>query len=212
VGEVCDNCVALSNPEQTDLDGDNVGDICPNDLSPCGDLVEENLLLRWSARRGTLSALEENVKKGDWAVRWEGEDQVELRYHLPQNQTMEISDRLSLEIFLRGNNSGPWFPMQFQLEDNQRNQLILTQTEAESFLDPTWRRLEIPLEGSPAWNLEEHGEMARDFLQSLSLIFQASGELQVELDGVSFLGASTCPETEEKVNGFTPSHSAPRPR
>lgn len=44
VGDKCDNCVAVHNPDQTDTDGDGDGDACDDDQDGDGKYQQECLL------------------------------------------------------------------------------------------------------------------------------------------------------------------------
>ena len=44
VGDKCDNCVAVHNPDQTDTDGDGDGDACDDDQDGDGKYQQDRLL------------------------------------------------------------------------------------------------------------------------------------------------------------------------
>ena len=44
LGDKCDNCVAVHNPDQTDTDGDGDGDACDDDQDGDGKYQQDRLL------------------------------------------------------------------------------------------------------------------------------------------------------------------------
>ena len=40
MGDVCDNCILVSNPSQNDLDRDGIGDVCDNDMDGDGTCMK----------------------------------------------------------------------------------------------------------------------------------------------------------------------------
>ena len=194
----CEPAVGCQHFADPDVDGDGASDDCVV-ASGCGDLVEYNVLLRWSAvveggYATVLKALEASeAPAGAAALRAETAAPFAfvLRYTQPGGAVLDVTDTDELRLIVRGenHNSPTWqgnLPV-VTLRDAADAWTRYTPTSQLLSEDgQTWVPVAIPLAGGPGWLVDGPGADL-SALREIDVFADTWGQgFTLDIDGVAF--------------------------